>query len=215
MHIYNSRWEFISPFVVGKKVLDIGPAELFGTTSKHKEERWIHGKIKKVASSLTGLEHSATQVEALQAKGFNILQGEAENFELRDTFEVVVAGEVIEHLSNPGNFLECAKRHLLPGGKLVLTTPNRFNLLVIVQIIKSGKVPDYEKDIAKHVLYFDEPAMKAILQRHGFSDIKIEYCRWVGQPGKGVGKFLTKTLGKWRPALLSTLVVSATKGVHG
>ena len=49
-----------------------------------------------------------------------------QNFDLGRTFDTVFAGELIEHLGNVDGFLSSARRHLEPGGQLVLTTPNVF-----------------------------------------------------------------------------------------
>jgi SAM-dependent methyltransferase len=39
-------------------------------------------------------------------------------------FDNIVAGELIEHLERPYDFLRGLHRHLAPGGRLVLSTPN-------------------------------------------------------------------------------------------
>jgi SAM-dependent methyltransferase len=43
-------------------------------------------------------------------------------------FDLVVAGEIIEHLGAPQALLEFARGLLRPGGQLLLTTPNPFAL---------------------------------------------------------------------------------------
>ena len=92
MTVYESRWEFIRPHVENKRVLDIGPAELVGTVNREKLERWIFGKIEEVASHSIGLENNTEQVEVLSDIGFNIRQGDAEEFALGAKFDVLVAG---------------------------------------------------------------------------------------------------------------------------
>lgn len=41
-----------------------------------------------------------------------------------NSLDIVVAGEIIEHLYDTGDFLEEIKRVLKPEGKLIITTPN-------------------------------------------------------------------------------------------
>ena len=46
----------------------------------------------------------------------------------KDTFDIVTATEIIEHLENPRSFLRDISRVLKPGGVCVLSTPNVVNL---------------------------------------------------------------------------------------
>ena len=213
MRSYRTRWDFIRPYVENKKVLDIGPAELIGTVHRFKEARWLHGKIASVATEVIGLEINEEQVDALRDMGYDIRLGDAESFYLGETFDVVVAGELIEHLSNPGKFLECARRHLRPNGVLLLTTPNRFSALAFLKVLRRNQVPSYDKPIAKHVIYFDEDSDKNLLTRYGFSDIIIAYYEAVGDPPKDFRtQLLNAFLRRYRPVLLSGLLVSARVG---
>jgi SAM-dependent methyltransferase len=209
---YVSRWDFIRPLVVKKRVLELGPAELVGTMNRHKIDRWIHRKIAGVAEKLVGLEINREQIEALSDMGYDIREGDAEQFDLNEQFDVIIAGELIEHLSNPGKFLDCVRKQLVTDGQLVLTTPNRYSVLSLANVILSGKVPSYEKDIAKHVVYFDSDALNSLLRRHGFASIEFEYCKWVGAPSpRLLIRQLVNIVSTARPAMLPVLLASARK----
>jgi SAM-dependent methyltransferase len=210
MKSYRTRWDFIEPYVEGKKVLDVGPAELVGTVHRFKEERWLHKRIASVTTKVVGLEINTEQMRALRDMGYDIRLGDAESFDLGETFDVVVAGELIEHLSNPGKFIECARRHLGPNGVLLLTTPNRFGALAFLKVLRRNRVPSYDKPIDKHVLYFDEDSIKSLLTRHGYSDIVVAYYETVGGPAKDFKtRLLNAFLRRYRPVLLSGILVSA------
>ena len=208
----ETRWDFVRPHVQGVSVLDIGPAELVGTVNRYKFDRWIHKRITEVAKRVVGLEVNQEQVQALRDMGYSIVLGDAEDFALAERFDVILAGELIEHLSNPGKFLDCAWRHLKPGGKLLLTTPNRYGVLALFSVIQSGKVPTYRKPIAKHVAYFDGDALTSLLSRHGFTDTYIDYCKWVGAPSPSRrDRFLTDITSRYRPVLLPVLLAVTHK----
>lgn len=211
MKVYQTRWEFIEPFVRDKTVLDIGPAELLGTVHKFKEDRWIHKLVVSVASKVVGLEINMEQVKALRELGYDIRYGNAESFSLDETFDVVLAGELIEHLSNPGAFLDCARCHLNSDGILLLTTPNRFDAHKFLRTVQTGAIPIYNKPIAKHVCYFDENCLKDLLIRHGFCKINSNYAETVGKPPTGLKvRIFNKLLRHSRPNLLPVLLVSAS-----
>lgn len=208
--VYKTRWEFIEPYVRGKVVLDVGPAELIGTTHRHKEQESIHKRIVAVAQKVIGLEKNGDQVRSLRELGYNILEGDAEAFELGERFEVIVAGELIEHLSNPGAFLECARRHLKTDGVLVLTTPNRFSGAVFLSALRHNVIPSYDKPIAKHVAYYDENCLQDLLRRHGFSRFVVAYYEWVGKPSPNWTLWiLNAVLRKLRPRFLPGLMIAA------
>ena len=193
-------------------MLDIGPAELVGTVNRHKLEHWIHGKIAKVATKVVGLDHNSEQIYALTEAGYDLREGDAEQFSLGEQFDVAFAGELIEHLSNPGKFLECVRDHLINNGKLLLTTPNRYSSLSIYKTIRSGQVPAYSKPIARHVLYFDSDSLASMLDRHGFRNIEVGYCQWIGLPeSHGLYRLAVHSISKFRPAFLPVLIAIAEK----
>src|SRR5439155_807663 len=54
-----------------------------------------------------------------------IVRADAESLPFRDeSFDAVVATEVLEHLDEPGRMLSEARRVLRPGGQFFMTTPN-------------------------------------------------------------------------------------------
>jgi 2-polyprenyl-3-methyl-5-hydroxy-6-metoxy-1,4-benzoquinol methylase len=75
-------------------------------------------------------------IHELQKQGFNVaycdITSNPENF-ITEQFDVIICGEVIEHLGNPGSLFEAARRFLVPGGRLVVTTPNPFFLGFILR----------------------------------------------------------------------------------
>ena len=121
-----TRADYILPYVHGPRVLDVGCAS-------HAPEpgapNWLHGRLLAKFPDVVGIDVSRENIAKLRAAGYsNLLIESAETFELESKFDTIVAGEVIEHLSNPGSFLERARAHLGPAGKVVLTTPYPFSL---------------------------------------------------------------------------------------
>ena len=59
------------------------------------------------------------------AARIRIVRADAESLPFRDeSFDAVVATEVLEHLDEPGRMLSEARRVLRPGGQFFMTTPN-------------------------------------------------------------------------------------------
>ena len=87
---------------------------------------WMHAAVASVATETVGVELDAKLAARARERGFDVVAADAQTLDLGRTFDVVWAGELIEHLSCAGGFLDAARRHLEPGGRLVLTTPNAF-----------------------------------------------------------------------------------------
>jgi SAM-dependent methyltransferase len=91
---------------------------------------WLHGAIAQVAASCIGVDTNAAGVKRMNELGYHALCADLSEMPaaLQDhgPFDVVVAGELIEHLPSPQSLLECSKRVLYPGGKLIISTPNPY-----------------------------------------------------------------------------------------
>lgn len=110
------------------------------------------------ADRLAGVDLSerilATSQEALERAGLNaeLRQGNLEALPFPDAeFELVLCAQVIEHLLAPDKGLAELARVLKPGGRLVLSTDNRFTLSralnaprsVLLRLVR-GRKPAFE-----------------------------------------------------------------------
>jgi len=70
----------------------------------------------------------ATLVRDLREQGYDARCVDAtSDADLGERFDLVFAGDVIEHVDNAVALLRFAKRHLDPGGRLLVATPNPFS----------------------------------------------------------------------------------------
>ena len=114
-HVY--RYAFACRFVRGKRVLDIACGEGYGSAALQKSG----------AASVIGVDVSESTCAHVRNKyGLDAKPGTAEQIPLPDnSIDVVVSFETIEHLPNPCRFLDESVRVLAPGGRLVISTPNK------------------------------------------------------------------------------------------
>jgi 2-polyprenyl-3-methyl-5-hydroxy-6-metoxy-1,4-benzoquinol methylase len=178
--LIQDRFDVIRKHIEGKTVLDCGSG---GEEIKPGEEWWnnlfLHKKIKELAKECIGVDNDAVAIKTLTDMGYDIRFADVEHMDLGRQFDVVVAGELIEHLSNPGLFLESIKKHLIPRGKLILTTPNPWAMGNLIRAM-FGRRLDINKS---HVAWYDLVMLEQLLKRHGFV---IEEFYWHQRVFRGV-----------------------------
>ena len=81
---------------------------------------------------------------------------------LSASFDVVFSKSLIEHLSDPGQFLDQALRVLRPGGRLILMTPDWRTYMRTFY-------DDYT-----HVRPYDQVSLADLLAAHGFADARCD-----------------------------------------
>ena len=94
-----------------------------------------------------------------------------------ESFDVVVAGELLEHLADPAAAVAHVRRVLKPGGRFVGSVPNAFRLKSRIRFA-AGRHPETD---ATHLQLFTPAALAALLG--DFDDVKIRfavgrYVRW-------------------------------------
>ncbi len=180
------RVELIRSECEGKRVLHLGCTNYPYTEDSIKNDMLLHSDLAKSAAALYGIDSDATCIAMLTDAGFdNIYQGDLEHLdkvELDETFDVIVAGEMIEHLNNPGLFLNGIKRFMNAETRLVLTTINAYCGMRFVMYGFRGKRGSVEFVHPDHVAYYSYSTLKVLLERHGmhvdrflFYDIGTEH----------------------------------------
>ncbi len=162
----------------GKRVLHLGCADEPFTETKLDDASLLHGLLDAVAAECYGVDQSARAVALLQEHGYrNLVLGRAEELAAQGLlgdkqFEVVVAGEILEHVSDAGSFL-LGLRPLLqdPSSRLVLTTPSAHCAYRFVYTMLSGR----ERVHPDHVGYYSPGTLHQLLSRCGYAIEELSY----------------------------------------
>lgn len=187
------RVPFIIDAVTGRSVLHLGCTNYPYTEDSIKAGTFLHSKIADAARDVYGLDSDERGIELLKSKGYeNLFLADLEdlgNIELDQTFDVIVAGEMIEHLLNPGLFLRGVKRFLRDDSVMILTTPNAYSVFRFLIYTVSGKRGVNEPVHPDHVAYYSFKTLSRLLDLAGyeiddfcFYDIGTEHRptnRWI------------------------------------
>lgn len=191
---FNSiqRVDFIKEACRGKKVLHLGCTNYPYTDDAIANNMLLHFELEKIASELYGFDFDKAGLDIIERAGAkNVFEADLEqlqNVVLDETFDVIIGGEMIEHLSNPGLFLSGIKRFMRPDTQLVITTINAYCAMRFLIYGLRGKGGKNEPVHPDHVSYYSYTTLKLMLERHGFKmnefhfyDIGIEhrpFSRW-------------------------------------
>ena len=150
------RNEAIINAVKGRVALELGCAE-----SK------LSTVLDEIAKKLYGMDK-------IECQGENFIQVDFDKDEipLLEDVEVVICGEVIEHLSNPGFFLDNLRKYKC---HTLFTVPNALTTIGL-QHARKG----FENVNKDHVAYYSWKTFTTLLERHKW---QIDYFWWYnGEP---------------------------------
>lgn len=156
----DERESIIQAYTKDKEVLDFW---VWDTS-----DRFLHKIISDSAKNVIWVEIDEERAERLRKQGYTILQWDAEQINIWKQFDVIIAGDLIEHLNNPWLFLENVKRHVKNGWFFLFNTPNAYSINFVMRwLFFWWNV----KQFPEHVTLFTEELLKNLLERY---NIKIE-----------------------------------------
>src|SRR5262249_38340639 len=161
-----------------RRVIDLGFVDDGQMDSKRSRGSWLHAALAVEARELAGVDADAAGVERAHALGYEAhaadVQRGAEIVDLAlEPADVVVAGELVEHLDRPGDFLEAVKTLVAADGVLVLTTPNAHSLTNVL-----GALAGRELVNPDHVAWLSWRTLTTLLARHGWAVDSLAYYRF-------------------------------------
>jgi SAM-dependent methyltransferase len=122
---------------------------------------------------VVGVDRNPWAVQEAHRSGLEAYVGSIEVMPPNRVFDAVAMLDLIEHITEPVSFLKDVRKHLRPGGRVFIMTPNIRSVLAFVSGRRwvSFKIPE-------HVLWYSPRSMRMLLERCGFEVVE---CRGTGQ----------------------------------
>jgi SAM-dependent methyltransferase len=162
--LIDDRCRYIARQASGRRVLDVGVVEHFAEASRRGE--WLHEHVRRAASRCLGVDVLEDGVRDLRERGYDVVCADVAQAPLDGIFDLIVMGDVIEHVGNPGALVKNAALMLAEGGRLLFTTPNPWYLNPILKNVFDGQP---FTDSADHVMWFDPSTIAEMGQRAGLA----------------------------------------------
>ncbi len=174
-YLCHDYYRKISPYIRDKNVLDVGCVDHDIERANH-DRPWNHWFIYKLAKNSLGIDVEEKSIRVMSKAGFNVKVMDAENINFINKFDTIFAGELIEHLPNPGVFLKRCSKALTKGGKIILTTPNTYSVPRLVRVFQlMTNDPPVNPD---HTLYLTPKTVTTLAQKCGLKISKIDYAHY-------------------------------------
>jgi SAM-dependent methyltransferase len=171
---------------------------------------------------IIGFDWSATGLAKARRHGLPVARASVEHPGLplaSASVDLVVMSELIEHVVDTDAVLAEARRVLVPGGRLVLSTPNLaawFNRVLLVlgvqplfsEVSLRGVYGRPGREVAGHLRLFTRRALVELLAANGFGDVRVTGAPYhdVPPPFRTLDRLLCH-----RPGLSSILLASARR----
>lgn len=203
MKIVN-RVAFLKEICKNKTVLDLGCVDHDYFTFKDKMNRgeWLHEELSKVTKKIIGVDLISDYSDEIRERGYDIRYGNIETFEgvnISENIDVIIAGEIIEHLYNQGLFLDSVKKFMDTNTILIITTPNCFSLRKFIPLLINKEI---NRD--DHTLWHSQNTLTQILNFKNFKIEEVLYYAFIKT--SGLGSFLQRTFYTIWPRLADGLI---------
>lgn len=171
---------------------------------------------------VTGLEPDPIAVAAARRADLDVVQGTLDTWRGEESFDVITASHVIEHVHDPLEFLRQIFSLLLPGGRIWLATPNAESL----GHRRYGR-GWRGLEPPRHMTVLTLGALQRLLQRAGFEHVRphrrgrgaryilrtsAELAEKYGERPRSLSPLRVDALATLSPYFAEECVVSAIKG---
>lgn len=207
------RLEALVDAARGRRVVHVGFVDEL-LERKRAEGVWLHERLAAVATSLVGLDSSEEGIARARELGHEAHVVDAQSAEAvselgLEPAEVLIAGEIVEHLDAPGPFLRAGLELVHANGLLVVTTPNAYRLLNLLTPLTGSELvhPD-------HTAWHSPRTLRTLLERSGWRVEEIGYYRAPQRRGTRTANVLrgaTAALSRIRPYWSDGLIAWARR----
>jgi 2-polyprenyl-3-methyl-5-hydroxy-6-metoxy-1,4-benzoquinol methylase len=171
--------------------------------------------LREAGARVVGIELDPAAAAEARAVCEAVVVGDVESVDLPfepASFDVVLCGDVVEHLRDPGAALARLRPFLRPGGRLVLTTPNVANWAIRLSLL-AGRWRYTDRGILDrtHTHLFTRKTLTETVTQAGYRVVELDHTAPVPFVGTPRVEQVAHAVAAVRPSLLAyQLLLAAT-----
>ncbi|MEI7595585.1 MAG: methyltransferase domain-containing protein [Bacteroidota bacterium] len=163
-----NRIKYFANYCRTKSVLDIGSYDETAVNLKIETNYWLFSELEKTAKTLIGIDIALPE-ESIIYKTTKIIRKDV--FEINESifknYEIITAGEILEHLPSPLDFFLFVKKEF-QGKELLLSTPNGLNFGNTLMGLFKREVQHVD-----HLQLFTYKTLNTLCEKAGFQEWEI------------------------------------------
>jgi 2-polyprenyl-3-methyl-5-hydroxy-6-metoxy-1,4-benzoquinol methylase len=162
---FSSHKKLINFVYPNSRVLDVGCSK-----------GYIARELKKKGCSITGIDINKEDLREAKKYCDRTILGDITKKDIKEKFDVIILGDIIEHVVQPLDLLKKLRKNLDKGGYILISTPNIVNIYPRLKIFLGSF--DYE-DIGffdrTHLRFFTLKTFKKMVADSGYSIVSLEF----------------------------------------
>lgn len=191
-YYFSEKW--VIKKCLGKSVLHLGCAG--DLNLKYGPKASLHCMLAGSSSVLWGVDIDVKSLDLVkkwipETDKIKYFTSNVENLENvpAKKFEVIVAGSIIEHLSNPGLMLSSLKRFMNDNSIIIIVTPHTWGILQFIRVA----LFKIEAVNPEHTCWYSIPTLSELLSRYNY--VPVEFNTGYGFHPDSIGWKIKKTVG--------------------
>ncbi len=189
----GNKHEMIFEICANKEVLDLGCVNLMNNFTPEKLRQTLHYKLRKHVKKVVGIDLEEEGVKVFNEMGCECYVSFAEDVEQLNLgkFDVVLLGDIIEHIPDPSTFLISLRGSLKDDGIIVCVTPNALaysNALFIA----------LNKEITRkqHVAWYCKITLENLFKLSGYTLVEMNFCNYAKTGSNVIRKIMDSFVSK-------------------
>lgn len=200
----KTRIDFLKSYLLGKKVIHFGCVDHIPLIEhRRKTGRWVHEVLSQVCEKVVGIDIVQEGIDYMKQNGFeaynaNVVTEEIPGEVKKERWDYIVAGEVLEHIDDPVQFLKAIKAKYGPVcERIIITVPNAFSWSNFRAALRNEELINTD-----HRFWFTGYTLARVATESGILVEGLEFCQDALPRVFSLKYFLVKSRPNFRDRLV-------------